>query len=89
MPELIEACLEYFKDNLNEIVEKSENMPNLKSHIAKKLAWKIPIDILDKLNDPRDLLVSWLYKKKLELFFEDPMNLLHRCIVCDELFTSR
>ncbi len=76
MPDLIEQCLDYIKDNIFEIVEKSDSIPMYKSHIAKKLSWKIPIEILDKVNDPKDVLVSRLYKKKLEIFFEDMDNLL-------------
>jgi hypothetical protein len=38
MPELIDSCLDYIKTNLAEIVEKSENIPTYKSHLAKKLA---------------------------------------------------
>ena len=26
--------------------------------------------------------------KKLELLFEDEMNMLHRCVYCDYLYTS-
>lgn len=58
MPELIEECLEYIKNNIHEVVEKSDTIPTYKSHIAKKLARKIPIEVLDRLNDPRDLFVS-------------------------------
>ena len=71
------------------MIEKSESIPTYKSHIAKKLAKKITIQELDTLYDPKDLLVSRLYKKKLEVFFEDPMNLLNRCVICNELFTDR
>lgn len=71
MPELIEACLNYIRDNIREIVEKSENIPTYKSHLAKKLARLVPIETLDNLPGSRDQLVSRLYKKKLELFFED------------------
>jgi hypothetical protein len=88
MPDLIEQCLDFIKDNIYEIVEKSEAIPTYKSHIAKKLARKISIEILDKVNDPRDVLLSRLYKKKLEIFFEEPENLLMKCMICDELYTK-
>jgi len=88
MPELIEECLDYIWDNIHEVIEKSDTIPTYKSHIAKKLAWKISIEILDKLHDPKDVLVSWLYKKKLEIFFEEQENLLNRCMICDELYTN-
>ncbi len=54
MPELIEACLEYIKKNIHEIIEKSENIPTYKSHLAKKLARLVPIETLDALPDSRD-----------------------------------
>jgi len=38
MPDLIEQCLDYIKDNIFEIVEKSDSIPMYKSHIAKKLS---------------------------------------------------
>jgi deoxyadenosine/deoxycytidine kinase len=89
MPELIDVCLDFIKNNMQEIVQKSEVIPTYKSHIAKKLARKIDIRDLNELIDPKDLLLSRLYKKKLELFFEDQMNLLHRCTLCNDLFTIR
>jgi len=79
MPDLIEVCLDFIRDNLNEIIQKSESIPTYKSHIAKKLAWKISLTTLDALKDPKDVMASRLYKKKLELFFEDPLNLLNWC----------
>lgn len=88
MPELIDECLDYIKDNISDVIEKSDTIPTYKSHIAKKLARKIPIEVLDRLHDPKDVLVSRLYKKKLEIFFEENENLLQRCMICDELFTK-
>jgi uncharacterized membrane protein len=38
MPDLIEVCLDYIKDHLSEIIEKSDSIPTYKSHLAKKLA---------------------------------------------------
>jgi len=88
MPELIEQCLDFINDNIFDVLKSSEAIPTYKGHIAKKLARKVPISILDKVVDPRDMLVSRLYKKKLEIFFEEPENLLLKCMVCDELYTK-
>lgn len=49
MPELIDQCLEYIKDNIYEVVEKSDTIPTYKSMLIKKLARKIPIEVLDSL----------------------------------------
>lgn len=88
MPELIDQCLEYIKDNIYDVVEKSDTIPTYKSILIKKLARKIPIEVLDSLQDPRDMFVSRLMKKKLEIFFEEHDNLLLKCVYCDELFTK-
>ena len=89
MHELVDSCLNYIRDNLTEIVEKSDSIPTYKSHIAKKLAHKIDILDLDKIEESKNLLISRLYKKKLEIFFEDTENLLNHCVICDELFTNK
>lgn len=47
MPDLIEQCLDYIKDNIVEVVKSSDVIPTYKGHIAKKLARKIPIEVLD------------------------------------------
>ena len=88
MPDLIDSCLFYIRDNIKEIVDKSENIPTYKRHLAKRLAKLIPIEMLDALSDSRDQLISRLYKKKLELFFEDQENLLNHCTICNKLFTN-
>ena len=89
MPELVETCLNYIKDHLQDIINVPCNIPTYKSHLAKKLARIISIDQLDSIEKTNDVLISRLYKKKLELFFEDPQNLLNKCEVCSCLFTQR
>lgn len=83
MPELIDSCLNYIHENITEIVQKSENIPTYKSHLAKKLARLVPVSTLNNIEDENDVLVSRLFKKKLELFFEDQDNLLNHCSECD------
>ncbi len=51
MPELIDSCLEYIHNNIVEIVQKSENIPTYKSHLAKKLAKLVPVTILNAIDD--------------------------------------
>lgn len=43
---------------------------------------------MDSLVDDKDLILSRLFKKKLELYFENPRNLLYKCSLCSELFTE-
>jgi hypothetical protein len=40
------------------------------------------------MKDRKDKLTSKLFMKKLELLFEDEINVLYRCIYCDMLFTT-
>ena len=47
------------------------------------------MDELEKLKDKKDRLQSRLYKKKLELYFEDDANMLYCCAYCDALFTRK
>ena len=89
MPDLVETCLNYIRDHLQDIVNLASNIPTYKSHLAKKLASIVTIDQLDKVDKSNDVLISRLYKKKLELFFEDSDNLLNRCSICNNLYTQK
>ena len=55
--------------------------------MVKRLASKIDVENLESLTDKKDKLKSKLFMKKLELLFEIPENMLHRCINCNSLFT--
>ena len=57
--------------------------------MAKKLAKFISLDELEKLKDKKDRLQSRLFKKKLEIYFEDDANMLYSCAYCDVLFTRK
>ena len=59
----------------------------MNSAVVKKLARIISLESLLAMADKKDKLTSKLYMKKLEVIFEDDMNILHRCIYCSELFT--
>jgi len=63
---------------LKEILAQKEAIPSYKSHVAKNIARKVPIKTLDSLIDEKDAILSRLYKKKLELYFENPYNLLYK-----------
>lgn len=88
MKDLVQEWLDYISTNLAEITKINENTPPYKSHLAKELAKLVTIDHLDSLGDRKSYLLSRLYKKKLEMFFENPENLLCRCIKCNDLFTK-
>ena len=47
------------------------------------------MDELEKLKDKKDRLQSRLFKKKLEIYFEDDANMLYCCAYCDALFTRK
>ena len=82
MDELQQYCIKYVIQNLNQIIQNGDQVANYKSHIAKKLADRITIDQLESLIDPKDVIFSRLYKKKLEIFFESGSNLLTICDCC-------
>lgn len=88
MKDLVDECLMFIKTNLSDIVKLNENVPPYKSHIAKQLAKMISIEELNSLEDRKNYLLSRLYKKKLEIFFEESENLLVRCLTCKEMFTK-
>ena len=77
MSELLTYSVDFIVQNLNLVIEKGEQVQGYKSHIAKKIAKKITMEQLDSTRDPTDLIFSRLYKKKLEIFFEDQCNLLY------------
>ena len=70
MKDLVEECLIFIKTHLKEIVKWNDNIPAFKSHLAKKLANEVSIEDLDALGDKKNYLLSRLFKKKLEIFFE-------------------
>ena len=76
MPKLIEESIRFVVEHLQEIVQLPIDLNCLSSSMAKKLAKHIPLDDLEKLKDKKDRLQSRLYKKKLEIYFEDEANML-------------
>jgi hypothetical protein len=82
MADLLSYCVKFIAQNLNEVIEKGESVHLYKSSIAKKISKVVDLDILDKVFDPDDVIFSRLYKKKLEIFFEDTSNLLYLCKHC-------
>ena len=88
MEDLLSHCIRYIISNMTQIIKNGDQVANYKSHIAKKLAERISIDELESIQDPNDVIFSRLYKKKLEIFFENGSNLLNVCECCQTLLTQ-
>jgi hypothetical protein len=89
MAQLVEESLSYAAENLQDILLLPIDMNCMNSVLVKRLAAKVDIELLEGLKDKKDKLRSKLYMKKLELLFEIPDNMLHRCVHCNELFTMK
>lgn len=76
MPHLVEESVKFVARNLVDILQLPIDMNCLNSHLIKKLASHISVEDLDTLKDKKDKLTSKLYMKKLELLFEDELNIL-------------
>ena len=79
MTNLIQFCIDFISKNINMVISEGEQVHMYKSHIAKKIAKQMTIEQLDQVLDPDDVIFSRLYKKKLEIFFEQSANLLNYC----------
>jgi hypothetical protein len=79
MASLITKCIQFVKNHINEVVQLPIDMNCLNSALLKKIAAVLDIEDLDKLKDRRDKLVAKLFKKKLELLFDDESNALFLC----------
>lgn len=86
--DLIQLCLDYISKNLEIIIKASNQIIQIKPHLAKLIAKEIDIDVLDELSDEKHFLISRLYKKKLEIYFDDPQHRLKKCKICNNLFTE-
>ena len=82
MAGLVEESLVYVNENLQEILQLPIDMNCMNSSLVKRLAGKVEIEELDKLQDKKDKLKSKLFMKKLEILFQDNQNMLQRCAHC-------
>lgn len=87
MADLVEESLAFAGERIQEILMLPIDMNCMNSQLVKRLASKVDVETLESLNDRKDKLKSKLFMKKLELLFENPDNMLHRCINCNSLFT--
>lgn len=88
MTDLVNYCVKYISDNINSVIALGEGVNSYKSNIAKKIAKIITIENLDRIHDQKDVIFSWIYKKKLEIFFESSENLLYICESCNMILTN-
>lgn len=87
MSQLVEESLCFAAENLQEILLLPIDMNCMNSQLVKRLAAKVDVEVLENIKDKKDKLRSKLFMKKLEILFEVPDNLLHRCVHCNQLFT--
>ena len=88
MESLVEECIKYFKDNIQNIMQLSVDMSCLSSFVLGKLAQTLDFCILDEIKERKDKLITKLYTKKTEQLFEDETKSLKKCIYCNALFNS-
>jgi len=87
MPKLVEECIEFIRDHLQDVMKLPIDTNCITTPILKKLANITQIEELDEIKDRKDKLLSKLYMKKLELLLEDENHTLLRCVYCHKLFT--
>ncbi len=87
MPRLVDECVGFVRDHLNEVMKLPIDTNCISDAILKKLAAVTQVELLDELKDRKDRLLSKLYMKKLELLLEDENHALFRCVYCNKLFT--
>lgn len=70
MAALVEECLIFAAERIQEILLLPIDMNCMNSQLVKRLAAKVDIELLEELKDKKDKLRSKIYMKKLELLFE-------------------
>jgi len=88
MAELVEECISFIHKQFASVMKLQIDMNCLSTKVLKKLAQMTDITELDEMKERKDKAISKLYMKKLEILFEDENNILHRCVYCNQLFTS-
>ena len=70
MARLVGLCIEFIVANLADVVRLPIDLSCLNSHLLKKIAALVDIDVLDALRDRKDRLTSKLFMKKLEALLQ-------------------
>ena len=73
---LINECMVYFVENIDEVIKVQVDMSCINSLIIRDIAEKVKLDKLDSLKERKDKLVSRLFMKKLEILLEKEKNYL-------------
>lgn len=88
MEELVQLCLQYMKEHMSEVIQTPVNLSCLNAEILQALSMHfLDIKDIESLNDPRDKIVSTLFKFKLKDMIEAKERLF-RCHKCGHLYTS-
>eukprot|EP00736_Rhodelphis_marinus_P004435 Rmarinus@m.7656 len=87
MARLVEDCIQFVHEHLNEIVRLPIDLNCLNNEILTRLANLTSVESLERLHDRKDKLSSKLYLKKLEALLSNPNHILHRCGSCGQLYT--
>jgi len=88
MQELVQLCLQYMKKHMSEVIQTPVNLSCLNAEILQALS-ELFVDTKDieSLKDPKDKIVSTLFKFKLKEMIETRERLF-RCHKCGHLYTA-
>ena len=90
--DLVEKCLVFVSNHLEEVVKMPIDMGCLNSSLTDRLSLKVGLTELATFKDPKDKLASKLYQKKLTELVQDDCitdeaSQLRMCVNCQKLFT--
>lgn len=88
MPKLIDECIQFVRNNINDVKNLRLDMNCISDNTLKKLALSINLEELDEIEDKKNKLLTRIYTKKLTILLDDDNNNLSRCIYCNKLFTA-
>jgi len=87
IPTLVEECLQFFVNNMNQILEQPLDLTCISNKLLKRMIKLIDLDHLEKVVDKRDRILSRIYMIKLETLIEDESNMIYKCLYCSSLLT--
>jgi hypothetical protein len=70
MPDLVDKCIKYMIDNMNQILQIPCNMNTINDKLITKIGAFIKIHSLDELIDKKDKFKAKLFMKKIEFLFD-------------------
>jgi len=88
MHTLVRLCLDYLKQNINDVVRLPIDLGCLNDDLLVELAKLFMADELERIRDKKDKLLSRLYQKKLDVLLAQESSNIHRCTLCQKLFTT-